>query len=151
MPARARAPLSGAQLLLALAAVILTTAVAPPGAAWWLNRHRVWQTTERAALVAAAVREHGIERADNAVVCGPGRLPKAGTAGDAWVRQTVIAPQIFGAGTPTDAWGQCFLLNVGEWKAGGHVWILSAGPNGLVDTPLGAAAVAGDDIGVLVK
>ena len=151
MPARVRAPLSGAQLLLALAAVILTTAVVPPGAAWWLNRHRVRQTSERASLVAVAVRDHGIGRADSAVVCGPGRLPKAAPGGDAWVRQTAIAPEIFGAGTPTDAWGQCFLMNVSDWKTGGHVWILSAGPNGQVDTPLGAAAAVGDDIGVLVK
>ncbi len=155
MPRPSRAPLTGGQLLLALVAAVLVTAVLPPGAAWWLNRHRVQQTMERARVGAEAVRSHAdarqLDRVNAAVVCGPGRIPKAGGASDDWVRETVIAPALFGAGMPTDAWGQCFLMNVEAWKSGGHVWILSAGPNGRVDTPLGAGTVQGDDIAVVVK
>jgi hypothetical protein len=48
---------------------------------------------------------------------------------------------------PTDAWGRCFLLNADAWATGGPVWLLSAGPNGWIDTPPNAIALGGDDIG----
>ena len=142
--------------MLSLCLIILLTVVVPPGAAWWLNRHRVTQTSERAFLAAANVRDHaeerGLGRTDVAVVCGPGKLPTVGAAAeDAWVSNTVIGHPDFGAGMPTDAWGQCFLMNVGQWKTGGRVWVLSAGPNGKIDTPLGATSVQGDDIGAIVR
>jgi hypothetical protein len=48
---------------------------------------------------------------------------------------------------PTDAWGRCFLLNADALATSGPVWLLSAGPNGLIDTPPNALALGGDDIG----
>lgn len=156
MARRLPAPISGRQLVISLGIIAMSTVVVPPGAAWWLNRHRVAQTRERALHAADDVRLHGaargVDHVEASVVCGPGRLPKAGESGpDEWVRYTAIAPQVFGAGMPTDAWGQCFLMNVGQWKGGGRVWVLSAGPNGRIDTPLGATIVQGDDIGAIVR
>lgn len=150
-----RSPVSGAQLVFVLAGIFLVTAVVPPFGAWRLNVQRVHQTQERANRAAAAAsRDHLAVMAQSVeVACGPGRLPKAaGASGqEAWVDHAVIAPAVFGAGMPTDAWGQCFLMNLGEGRRGGGVWILSAGPNGRVDTPFGATALGGDDIGAIVR
>ena len=153
-----RSPLSGKQLLLALIVIVLATAVVPPAAAWGLTRYRVNQTRTRAAQAAVRLRTDPTRLSLGArgvdVACGPGRLPRIDdTSGlqDEWVRGAVVAPQLFGAGMPTDAWGRCFLMNIGEWPRGGTVWVLSAGPNGLIDTPLGAVALAGDDIGAILR
>lgn len=152
-----KSPLTGAQLVLVLASILLVTTVVPPFGAWRLNVQRVRQTQERADRAAAAANA-SLDRLaavsqDIEVACGPGRLPKGagGPAQQAWVEHAVIATPVFGAGTPTDAWGQCFLMNVGEGRRGGTVWILSAGPNGRIDTAIGATSLAGDDIGARVR
>jgi hypothetical protein len=79
-----------------------------------------------------------------AVVCGPGRLPDldvqgAGAIHVAWVTAAVVSPDAFGRTLLTDAWGRCFLVS--------DRWILSAGPNGVIETPRDAATLGGDDIG----
>ncbi len=158
-----RSPFSGAQLIAALAAILFATVVLPPAAAWALNRSRIAQTWTRARTAAERLR---VNRDDTAaigrsagILCGPGRLPDrepaavslraAGSppAHTAWLREATIAPQAFGSGMPTDAWGRCFLLNAGAWTSGGPIWLLSAGPNGVIDTPPNALALGGDDIG----
>jgi hypothetical protein len=157
-----RSPISGAQLIAAIAAILFATAVLPPLAAWTLNRSRISQTRER-ARVAAERLQAGTDiatlRESGGIVCGPGRLPdrepspiraRAGVsqaAHRAWVRGARLAPELFGAGMPTDAWGRCFLLNADALATSGPVWLLSAGPNGLIDTPPNALALGGDDIG----
>jgi len=151
-----RAPISGVQLLLALLAIGVATAVLPPVAATRLNAYRIAETRDRAAAtVRFATSDAGqrlVEATDAKVVCGPGLVPKpAPGVPDEWVRATVIAPALFGPGAPVDAWNQCFLMNIGQAKTGGRVWMLSAGPNGLIETRLGADTVAGDDIGVVVR
>lgn len=146
-----RGPLSGAQLITALIAIVIATAVIPPAAAWWLNAGRVSQTSRR---VTVAIGRLGadVDKTATGVVCGPGRLPGARVTGShpahsAWLRELRPAPELFGAGMPTDAWGRCFLMNIGAWASGGPVWLLSAGPNGLIDTPPNALVPGGDDIG----
>ena len=151
-----RVPMSGAQLTVALVAIIVATAVIPPAAAWSLNTARVSQTSRRAI---DAVERLGKTANDIAgfstgtgVVCGPGRPParRAATAHPAhvaWLRELRAAPELFGAGMPTDAWGRCFVMNIGDWASGGPIWILSAGPNGLIETPTNALVAGGDDIG----
>jgi hypothetical protein len=120
---------------------LLATAVLPPAGAWWLNSRRVAVTAER---VGAVSRDLGpIE--PGTVVCGPGRLPdldvlNAHEIHVAWISSAIIRPESFGAGASTDGWGRCFLMNAR--------WILSAGPNGLVDTPPDADRLRGDDIGI---
>lgn len=155
--ATSRSPVGGRRLLMILVAIALGTVVLPPAGAWRLNRSRVGQTTARASSAAERVKSHlealtSLDRGAD-VVCGPGRLPKPGIGAEqeAWFRKAVVAPSLFGSGMPTDAWGQCFLMNVGDVPRGGRVWIISAGPNGMIDTPLGASAIAGDDIGAIVK
>ena len=158
-----RSPVSGAQLIAALAAIIFATAVLPPAAAWSLNQSRMAQTRERARTESERLRSSSDDVAALAqtggIICGPGRLPGRESRGigasaersyashSAWLRGARIAPEFFGAGMPTDAWGRCFLLNANAWATGGPVWLLSAGPNGWIETPPNAIALGGDDIG----
>ena len=158
-----RSPISGAQLVAALAAILIATVVLPPAAAWTLNQTRIAQTRERARAAAERLRAGSDETAGLArgagIVCGPGRLPARAPASisprvqlsqaahRAWLNGARMAPELFGSGMPTDAWGRCFLLNADAWATGGPVWILSAGPNGWIDTPPNALALGSDDIG----
>lgn len=154
--------MSGRQLVGALVAILVATVVVPPAAAWSLNRIRVGQTAERARIAVARLQSSpglfaGFEGAG--VACGPGRMPDlvpaTVTAREAvflpahrgWLDGARPAPEVFGAGMPTDAWGRCFLLDANAWASGEPVWLLSAGPNGLVDTPRHAVTLGGDDIG----
>jgi hypothetical protein len=158
-----RSPISGGRLVAALIAIVFATAVLPPAAAWTLNRSRIAQTSTRAQTAIERLRSPGDVltglMAHTGVVCGPGRVPdREPPAGNdrgrtsypshiAWLREAQIAPALFGAGMPTDAWGRCFLLNARGFSTGGPVWLISAGPNGLIDTPPNALALGGDDVG----
>lgn len=58
---------------------------------------------------------------------------------------------------PSDPWGRAYVVWLGEdiarlgrRDARGHVWILSAGPNGVVDTVLEGTVLIGDDLGLLL-
>lgn len=50
-----------------------------------------------------------------------------------------------------DPWGNAYILNATEFLTGGSVWVLSAGPNGTVETGRGAMDLSGDDIGTTIK
>lgn len=56
-----------------------------------------------------------------------------------------------------DPWGRSYLVWLGgpmgsarQEGASGQVWILSAGPNGKLDTPLDGTMSAGDDVAILL-
>lgn len=64
----------------------------------------------------------------------------------------------FAGSTPLDPWGRPYLINViasfsthaTNYK---RLWVLSAGPNGRIDTPAAATStteLAGDDIGLMI-
>jgi general secretion pathway protein G len=56
------------------------------------------------------------------------------------------------ASVNADPWGHAYLTNASEFLTdGAAVWILSAGPDGIVDTGRGANALSGDDIGLRIK
>jgi hypothetical protein len=127
-----RSTVQGSFVVRGVLLALLATVVLPPAAAWWLNSRRVAATEGRvaAAAIGAAAMDQG------RVVCGPGRLPIINAtdavidAGDA-------------SGREADAWGQCLLV--------GHGWVLSAGANGVVETPLDATTTYGDDIGARLR
>jgi len=50
-----------------------------------------------------------------------------------------------------DPWGNTYLSNVSGFAANGPVWLLSAGPNGVVDTNATGRTLGGDDIGIMIK
>jgi len=149
-----RGAVHGGRVVHALLLALLATAVVPPAGAWGLNRYRVEQTRSRAEGAVVALRERLAAPLQTAVpivvACGPGRMPDAGPTGQ-WVSRAIQAPQLFGEGMPTDGWGRCFLLNIGALERGGPVWVMSAGPNGRIETYSDAEVLAGDDIGVRVR
>jgi hypothetical protein len=144
--------ITGRQVIAALGVVVLATAVVPPVAAWWLNARRIDATASRANALAPLLRgDRG-----TGVVCGPGQLPDpplgAVTAvHDAWVGTAILNPALLGDDAPADAWGRCFVFDADAHGRGTTAWLLSAGPNGAIDTPRGAPALVGDDIGVVVR
>ncbi len=56
--------------------------------------------------------------------------------------------------TPTDPWQNQFVINV-RWLQPGAtphvVWVLSAGPDGIIETTFAQPSLAGDDIGFRVR
>ncbi len=162
-----KSPLSGAQVAAALAAILMATSVLPLAAAWLLNETRIAQTRTRVLRAGEELRANFslvIASGVSGVACGPGRPPdlvlpvvnaRAAAAAlathDAWLRGARRAPEWFGPRMPADAWGRCLLLNLGEGSADGPVWLLSAGPNGVVETPPDASAPVGDDIGDRIR
>lgn len=58
---------------------------------------------------------------------------------------------------PADPWGRPYVINAANFTSATTpptpVWVLSAGPNGVIDTPINAATTApgGDDIGFRVR
>lgn len=54
------------------------------------------------------------------------------------------------AGVSGDPWGNAYIVNAFGFAGGGYVWALSAGPDGIIETPAGSAALLGDDIGVVI-
>lgn len=51
-----------------------------------------------------------------------------------------------------DPWGNSYITNADAFRNNiGAIWILSAGPNGIVDTPANSDLVNGDDIGLRLR
>jgi len=65
--------------------------------------------------------------------------------------KAVLNPDLMADGAPTDAWGRCFVFDADARRRGDVAWLLSAGPNGAIETPRASPALVGDDIGVVVK
>ncbi len=94
---------------------------------------------------------NGNEPGVNTFASGPGALFSEflcdGTAngGDRWKGPYIqdIEP---------DAWGNAYLLNSHGYFTGSNeiVWVLSAGPNGKVDTDPTCLQLQGDDLGILM-
>jgi len=56
------------------------------------------------------------------------------------------------ADVTADPWGGTYYINAKQFSFPTEsVWIISAGPNGILETPAGNLTVAGDDIGLLVQ
>ena len=49
-----------------------------------------------------------------------------------------------------DPWGQAYVVTVIGYQSHQPVWVLSAGPNRKIDTPLYAHRLKGDDLGVRI-
>ena len=154
--------MSGKRVLVTLGLIVLATAVLPPLAAVAVNRSRVRVATTDILTVVRALAGEGpslLEMARGAdVLCGPGDMPSARSP-DA--RGWVTAPRAgWGAfashrgALPPDPWGNCYLVNLAAVNRPGMVvWALSAGPDGLIDTPFASSTEvpAGDDVRVRIR
>lgn len=61
----------------------------------------------------------------------------------------------YSAQLPVDPWGRPYVINAADFTAAATipVWVLSAGPDGQIDTPVAAATTVtvGDDVGVRIR
>lgn len=149
-------PFDGRRVAAMVVLLVVLTAVLPPAAAYTLAQWRIARATETASVAAGelAARMDELRQAAGAraVLAGSGcRLPQASSAGLAWLQAPVAAGRAFEASWPQDPWGRCYLLHVPEAGRGAGGLLISAGPNGSIDTPLDAPAPAGDDIAALVR
>ena len=154
--------MTGRRVIAALGLVLLATAVLPPAAAWSVNRSRVRIASAEVAALAEILRHVAPELRDAArgadVLCGPGRVPFSQTpAAERWVTapRAALAPVVGDRrALSADPWGNCYVVNLAAVGAPGTVvWVLSAGPNGVIDTPfrLESASPVADDVAAPIR
>jgi hypothetical protein len=91
-----------------------------------------------------------LQAQDIAVLTGPGD-PVLEATDRTWISARQAPLQSYVAlpveTVMPDPWLRALQVNVGAGRQGGRVWVLSAGPNGIIDTPFAAAAApSGDDV-----
>ena len=168
-PTSGQRGLSGVRLLQALAAILVLAVVAPPGLATMVNRSRIDRAQAEVRRLADALQDAGLpggargRQADD-LLGGPGNTPKTPDTRQ-WVEGRVgslgdyVSQQV-----RSDPRGNRYLVNAGALQTSEAeeastglraLWVLSAGPNGLVETPFSAPAVSavvgGDDIGARIE
>jgi GT2 family glycosyltransferase len=160
---RPRAGLTGVQLGVALSVIFLLSVVLPWSMASRLNRDRIERARAEVRAIAAGLQAAGAARRagyqPDAVLVGPGGNPEIPQGSD-WRRVTAINASAahLDLTLAPDPWGNHYFIypSAAEpdatHRAGMARWVLSAGPNGIVDTPFQqapeGAALGGDDIGV---
>ena len=139
---------SGATLLGALLAILVLAFVVPPGLATLVKGSRIDRAQEQVRVLAQEVR---------IAASTPGLDIQQ--AADAWIG----VERYVSEGLSRDPWGNPYVVNIGLLKetapAGSGdasaVWVLSAGPNSIVETayrlPARSASVGGDDVGARVR
>lgn len=146
---------SGRRVLLAVAILLVLTVVIPPSAAYSLARWRITRTQSAAdsAAIMTASKKGSLRKVAGAasVMRGPGRIPDTSEVGRGWVANSIAATPELSSGWSTDAWGRCFLLNVRDIVDARGALLISAGPNGRIDTPFDAIRPEGDDIAATVR
>jgi type II secretory pathway pseudopilin PulG len=150
-------------LALALTTIALLAFVLPSVLAARLQQARVSRAEAQVRTVADRLRALGIsaliptlEAQDISLLTGPGD-PILESTDRAWLAARQAPLQSYVA-LPADAvapdpWLRALQINIGARRQGGPVWVLSAGPNGIIETPFGAvgtAAPSGDDVAALL-
>jgi hypothetical protein len=147
------------QLILVVIALLAVAFVVPACLALRLTHER-WMRAERdvraiAASVETTDRPELIKRSRRFdLLVGPGDVPRVDdSAARLW--QNGRTDPLAAARTP-DPWGNRYAVNVGALSASNDdttvLWVLSAGPDGIVETPFlergNDARPRGDDIGL---
>lgn len=133
-------------LVAALAAIFVLALIVPPSAATWVHRRRIARAWSEVGVIAdrlgaCAGAQPREAAADWGIVTGPGNLP-ATLASERGLQNAAMRAEICGWPLPADPWGNRYLIS--------PAWVMSAGPNGILETPFPrpvAAEVAGDDVG----
>lgn len=160
---RPRAGLTGAQLATALAAILLLGVVAPAEIATRLHAARIARAESQVRVIAAALDSARLasEAAGESglVFVGPGASPVLPTnSGWSEVRMVGLPAAALDFTLSPDPWGNHYVVYPSPRQSGTRsaaamsLWVLSAGPNGIVDTPFqqipDRATLLSDDIGV---
>ena len=151
------------RLISALSIIMLLVFALPPGLAIWVNQRRESRAealVQRLAIeLATASGRSSLSRAAAdgiGLLTGPGD-PMADATDGTWrsTRAAALSSYFLPAEEITaDPWARSLLVNVGSTSGAGAIWVLSPGPNGIVETPFAlhdAAHAAGDDIAVRVR
>ena len=158
-----RSGFSGVRLLQALTGIVLLAVAAPPGFAILVNRSRVDQARQEVHRLADTLQVAGLIARPGGqwaggLLGGPGNTPEAPGVSQ-WVDGRVASlGDYVSQSLRSDPWGNQYLVNVGLPRGGDAeggtaphaLWVLSAGPNGIVETPYAmltvSAVVGGDDV-----
>ena len=154
--------MTGRRVLATLALILLATAVVPPLGAFAVNRARVRSAEMAVRSLAQALREDAPRLLDMTrgadVLCGPGRMPLARLPdAQRWVTSPRAGWDTTRAGAGAlspDPWGNCYVVNLAAATLSSMaVWALSAGPDGIIDTPFATSsdAPAGDDVRMRIR
>lgn len=148
------ASLSIPRVATALAGILLLAIAVPYAAVVTLHHTRLERADRDMATLAAWVERSVAESGTNSLgdtelLEGPG--PRAVSRDERWntaraMPLTRLARQ--GAGVlPSDPWGNAYLVLITDGPGGGAARVLSAGPNGIIETPfaLEPSTAAGDD------
>ncbi len=139
--------MSGTRLVAALVTILLLTFVVPPLAARHVHQQRIAAAEADVARIAEefAVPSGAV---GPRVFHGPGAIPRSAPEA-AWLAGVSVAPlpslaNPFGP----DPWGNHYVVSI---TGHGAVCVLSAGPNGIVETPNPSvapphSAAPGDDV-----
>ncbi len=157
---RPRVGLTGAQLVGALAAIAVLAVVAPFVMAMRVNRGRIDRATRQVLDIAAAVRTLPLRpqtAADTTFVfAGPGARPLFLDV--TWKEaHTLPLPARAEAPWTADPWGNYYIVYppAPDSHAATARWVISAGPNGILETPLRqpltSATILGDDVGIRLE
>jgi hypothetical protein len=153
--------LSGLGLTLALVVITVFAFVLPPVLALQLHHRREARAVAQVQEVAIALGQGaGAHLAADpqlreiGVLNGPGDVV-TDALDRTWItaRAASLEPYVNlpAEGLTPDPWLRALQVNIGAARAGGRLWVLSAGPNGIIDTPFvstGNAVPGGDDIAV---
>lgn len=144
--------MSGTRLVAALVSILLLTFVVPPLAARHVNQRRIAAAEAEVGRIAAELASVKPDARGTTVLHGPGEAPKTGP-GVTWLTGVSEAPlPALSRPVGPDPWGNRYYAILPAPGSPGTVIVLSAGPNGIVETGIGAFGEralpypAGDDI-----
>ena len=137
-----QAGITSTQLLLSLTAIGVLMLV-PVVIATRVQANRIRTSHERVEALAAALRGTPLPRAG--VLATSGHTP-AEARDERWIAGATTP--LRAGRTEPDGWGNRLLVNAG---GPGAVWVLSAGPNGIVETAFDGTQPEGDDIAVRIR
>lgn len=142
---QARTPVISRRVLAVSLTVIAVLVAAPFAIAVVIAERRVHQAQQDTAAIARELDLANVN-GNSAVLIGSGNVPQLPSD---WAFRAKADLTARSTETSPDPWRNAYLVNAG---ASGATWVISAGPNGILETPFQGATVAqGDDIAARIR